>query len=406
VLDYAGFYGIVYIQESLVYTGADNMLQTELSELKHLDDKPKWELIREFICIKIEQGKYRPGDLLPSENFLVKLSGFARNTVRQAVAELEKEGVVEKVKGKGTFVKNINEDSAGLSGKVLSLVFANLYGDFPASIVTGAEAVAGKSGLKTQIYISNDNYDLERRHIRRIIEEGTGGVIVFGVCRKTVNPNCDIFLEVKKRGIPIVMVDTFLPNLDIDHVVSADFEGSFALTSHFIRLGHCSIGYIRPPEDVTSVQARFAGFQKAMSDNNLPVKSRYVFSDEVLSEHNDFCCKKAFSALDNFIKGLGSDLPTAFLCYTDAMAISLYRVLHERGYSVPTNIEIGGFGGGDGSSAMSLMPLSTVIQPKYELGEKAAELIIEKLERQESSDSARHILLPTKLNVRSTESAL
>jgi GntR family transcriptional regulator of arabinose operon len=382
------------------------MTVIELNNLRQSVDKPKWEAVKEYIRLQIVQGRYCPGDPLPSENSLVKLSGFARNTVRQAIAELEKDGIVDKIKGKGTFVKDVSGGRLHTGNGIFSLVFANLFGDFPAAIITGAESVARNAGFKTQIYVSNDNYDLEREHIQQILSEGSSGIIVFGVCRKTVNPNCDIFLEVKKQGIPIVMVDTFLPNLDIDHVVSADFEGSYALAEHFINMNHSDIGYIRPPENVTSVEARYAGFQKAMADNNLPVKSKYVFTAEVLSEHNDFCCRKAFDALLGFVKSLGSDLPSAFLCYTDAMAISLYRVLLELGYNVPAQVSIGGFGGGDGSSAMALMPIATVIQPKYELGEKAAELILDSHRSSDSFRAARHILLPTKLAVKSTTGAL
>ncbi len=380
------------------------MTVESLAKIKSTD-KPKWEAIKDHICIQIRDGKYCPGELVPSENSLVKVTGFARNTIRQAISELEKDGIVEKIKGKGTFVRKASGGGLTKKTSIISLVFANLYGDFPAAIMTGAEAAIRGGGYKTQIYVSNDDYRLEREHIEGILAEGTSGIIVFGVCRKTVNPNCDIFLEVKKRGIPIVMVDTFLPNLDIDHVVSADFDGSYALAEYFIKQGHREIGYIRPPEDVTSVHARFSGFQKAMSDNDLPVKSKNVFAAEILSEHNDFCSKKAFEALFEYAKGLVGDMPSAFLCYTDGMAMCFYRVLLELGIKVPQQVAIGGFGG-DSSSAMSLMPIITVSQPKYELGEKAAQLILEKLSVPHLSDRhSKHILLPAKLVVKSTNGA-
>ena len=86
--------------------------------------------------------------------------------------------------------------------RTISLVMCNLYGFYPSAIVTGAESVARQSGYKTQVFISDDSYTIEREHIETLLKEGTGGIVIFGVCNKTVNPNCDVFLEVKKRRHP------------------------------------------------------------------------------------------------------------------------------------------------------------------------------------------------------------
>ena len=318
-------------------------------------------------------------------------------TVRRAVENLAKEGLLDRVPGAGTFVKKTDKAQSDVKSDTISLVFANIYGDFPSAIITGIESIARRAGYKTQLYISDDDYSVEREHIKQILEEGTSGIIVFGVCHSQANPNCDIFLDVKNKGIPLILVDTFLPSLDIDHVVCADYEGSYSIADHFIKSGCREIGYISTPEKVTSIEARLAGFQKAMADNDLLVRSKHVIYVEDYPDHQDFVARN-YKSLSKSIKSLNGKLPDAFLCCNDSLAFALYRVLLENGVNVPEQVAIGGFGGGS-LADMSLFPITTVLQPKRELGEKAVELLLQRVAGPDQDSGRRHISIPTQLVV-------
>lgn len=62
--------------------------------------QPKWQALGKYLAQKVVQGVYKPGEVLPSENYLAKSTGFARSTVRQAFSQLEKDGLVRRVQGK------------------------------------------------------------------------------------------------------------------------------------------------------------------------------------------------------------------------------------------------------------------------------------------------------------------
>jgi len=63
------------------------MATETLENIKSAPDMPKWEAIKEHLVLQIRYGKYRPGEPVPSENWLAKYTGVARNTVRQAIYE-------------------------------------------------------------------------------------------------------------------------------------------------------------------------------------------------------------------------------------------------------------------------------------------------------------------------------
>ena len=67
----------------------------------------KWHAVKKFVMSEVSAGKYSHGDALPSENYLCEHVGVSRNTIRQAFDELEKEGYVSRIRGKGTFLANI-----------------------------------------------------------------------------------------------------------------------------------------------------------------------------------------------------------------------------------------------------------------------------------------------------------
>jgi len=362
--------------------------------------EPRYLRICNELQKQIANGELPAGKRLPKVEELCAKHKVSSITVRRAMSMLADDGTVRRVPGCGTFVADTGSKNMKTASRTISLVFANLYGCFPSAIITGIESVIREAGYKTQIYVSEDNYGIEREHVKQLINEGPAGIILFGVCRSTINPNCDIFLAVKARGIPLVLVDTFLPSLDLDHVVSADFDGSYAIAEHFINSGHREIGYVRLSEKVSSIEARFAGFQKAMADNDLPVRSKYVISVGNISDYRNFGVQSC-EQLVRHIRGLKDDLPTAFLCYTDGMAFSLYRALREVGIKMPQDVAIGGFGGGY-EAEMFPVPLTTVIQPTEEVGVRAAQLLLERINHSEDNSNTQHIALPTKLIVGSS----
>jgi LacI family transcriptional regulator len=196
-----------------------------------------------------------------------------------------------------------------------------------------------------------------------------------------------------------VLIDRYIPMLPIDYVVSSDFEGGYSIAEHFINLGHKKIGYIREPEGVTSVEARFASFQKAMSDNCLAVNSKYTIYC-FRSPQNPNPGEEYYSNVLKSLRELGDDLPTAFLCETDHMAIALYMAMMTLGKKIPEDVAIGGFGDSP-MGAILPIPLTTVKQQQEQLGSKAVEVVIER-DAGKNGEEPVQISLPTKLIVRNS----
>jgi len=75
-------------------------------DLNHVSDwgKPKYERLRDYLMAELTSGRFKPGDAIPSEQRLVEVLKVARNTVRHAISELARDGLVRRMPGNGTFV--------------------------------------------------------------------------------------------------------------------------------------------------------------------------------------------------------------------------------------------------------------------------------------------------------------
>ena len=135
--------------------------------------------------------------------------------------------------------------------------------------------------------------------------------------------------KLKETRLPIILLDYYITDSDVDAVITNGYMGGYELTSYLIRLGHRDIGFIGTVKATTSIFDRYMGFMKAMLENGLEVRNEWTLDDRDNRE---------------FIKIPFPDkLPTAFICNCDETALHAIRQLEELGYSIPDDISIVGY---------------------------------------------------------------
>lgn len=129
----------------------------------------------------------------------------------------------------------------------------------------------------------------------------------------------------------LVLLDYYLPDVDVDCVITNGYSGGYTLASHLIAEGHKSIGFIGTKTATSSIFDRFMGYVKAMIEHGLEIRPEWIIPDRADSgEH--------FNRLE-----LPERLPTAFVCNCDETAFAAIRDLKARGLSVPYDISVVGY---------------------------------------------------------------
>ena len=190
--------------------------------------------------------------------------------------------------------------------------------------------------------------------------------------------------------VPIVTINRKAQGEDVYSLSSNDYEGSRQAMRYFHEMGHTKIAFVTLDLSFKSHKERYAAYCDSLKEFNIPYKEDYIF-DEV-----------TFSKLKLTIENLEqrNDLPTAILCMNDQEAIKTITVLNDLNKRVPEDISVVGFDDYDFSEHMTPQ-LTTVRQQIYEMGNKAASIIIDRTTQKIVYDKNNaDFTFDTRLNVR------
>ena len=259
-----------------------------------------------------------------------------------------------------------NEYARGLAkGKTnaLGVVVPDISNTFFSLICKAIQSTVLSTG--SAVYLHNTDGVLERE--REVVKELASKMItsIF-----LVAPRMD-FAEIRtladELGIFPVVVDARVENCRLAAVWVDNVTAFIEATGHLIAQGHRRIGFIGGPSTVANSQDRLEGYRIALRNAGIKPKAAWV-------AESDFTTSGGFQAA----KGMfgKSDHPTAVLCANDLMAIGALSFFRSSGIRVPEDVSVVGCDDIDVASSLH-PPLTTVSQPIYELGETAAQLMLQ-----------------------------
>lgn len=348
--------------------------------------RPKYLILKQEILSWIYSGKINPDDPIPSEHELASSFSISRHTVRQAIGELVKEGWLYRIQGKGTFVKRAFGDKEEGS-KTVGIITTYISDYIFPSIIRGAESVLQQNGYRLMLFSTDNDKDKERQCLEMVMNHPLDGLIIEPTKSAYPNENAHYYHHLEAHHTPYVMINATYPSLQAPSLQIDDEQGAFMATEHLIQQGHHHIVGFFKCDDRQGVQ-REAGFKRAHEHYGLP------FSEDnlVLYTTEEKETKPVEAATQLFER---NDPPTAFVCYNDQLAIRLLEVMRERNIAIPQELAITGFD--DSYLAVATeVKLTTVTHPKSTLGEQAAQLLIEMIER-------RHPFAPSEIIVEQPE---
>jgi LacI family repressor for deo operon, udp, cdd, tsx, nupC, and nupG len=258
--------------------------------------------------------------------------------------------------------------------QAIGVVVTTIADPFVAEVVSGVEDYANEQGYSVVLANSNADPDREMKVVHSFEERRVDGILI------TASRVGAVYLPLlSKMQIPIVLINNQHPGQFVYSVMIDNTPASREATRHLIQLGHRRIGYLGDRCGFQSDTERFAGYRHALEEAGIP------FLPELIS-HGDGKLEGGMQAMEKLLTL--ADLPTAVFCYNDMSAIGAMRTLRLRGLRVPQDISLVGFDDLDFAS-YTVPPLTTVRQPKQQMGRKATEILLKLLAGSDSESSVR-----------------
>ncbi len=361
---------------------------------------PLYLQVAEDIRRQITTGELAPGHRLLLEDALAEQYRVSGVTIKHALRNLAEEGLLLRIKRKGTFVSPRRDQPANViqKTKTLALIIPAIEDLFISEIYRGVADVARQSDYSISIASSDREVEREVENITNLGRRGEAGAIIFPNWGRA---NAEQIFELKRRQFPFVMINRFFRDIRTHSVVSDNVDGACQAVEHLIGLGHRRIGCIGWVE-CTAIDDRLDGYRMALGRNGIAYREelvsgimdgspdRYVGVEPVDGGYEEM---KRLLRLD--------DRPTAVFAVTDRLAVGAMRAVAEAGLTIPDDIALVGF---DDIKYAADLDLTTVFQPAFDTGKIAAEILIREIEKNAAGAEIefRKIVLPTKLVVRGT----
>ncbi|WP_201365032.1 GntR family transcriptional regulator [Dictyobacter formicarum] len=342
---------------------------------------------------RILSGELTQGSRISTEFEIAQHYHVSRGTVRQALSELTREGLLERIQGSGTFVRSsapAHETEATLPAqKNIGVILSQATDELNMKLLRGIEQAVKSRGYQVIFAYSEENDQLLARDIARL-QLTTAGLILFPLSNRSTD---SAITRLKQIGFPFVLVDRYLADLDSDYVVSDNMGGGYRATEHLAILGHTRIGfaYSRAGDmQTTSVRDRWEGYRKALNEYQRPFDDSLLLTDLPTDAEPDA------ALFDATVRR--PDRPGAIFTVNDWVALEFIKAAARTGVRIPEDLAIVGFD--DLSYAEHLsVPLTTVAQQGIAMGMQAGTLLINRIEKHVLGE-AKHIVLPTQLIVR------
>ncbi len=267
----------------------------------------------------------------------------------------------------------------------IGLVIPDITNPFFPAVARGVEDHAKQFGYS--VFLCNTNYEKSREdhHISLLAEKRVDGIILAPILNE---PQDDALGT--ESNVPVIYVTKRPASETQSFVVMDDERGGFLATKYLIEQGYKTIGYIGPSKTGHDAGERLAGCEAAFDKFGLTIQPRFFRA-------GDFKRETGYDTIIGMIEE--GDYPRAIFAGNDLLAIGIIQGIKEKGLSVPDDIAVVGFDDIP-FAAFPEVRLTTIRQPKYEMGKMAADMLIEKIEGR--TQQPRRVILEPELIVRSS----
>jgi len=270
---------------------------------------------------------------------------------------------------------------------VIGVVIPEIVHYFFSSVISGIEKVAGEHGYSVMVSQSGESYEKEVEVCSTFQHSIIDGILI------SVSKETDEFSHLQKfeeEGIPVVFFDRMIEEFESDRVLINDYEGAYKATEHLIIEGRRRIIHFAGPKNRLISKNRLKGYLEAHKNNGVVIDESLV----IYCDNFDSALTETQRIIDSGVKF------DAIFTVNDFTAVGVLKTLQKNGVKVPSDVSVIGFGN-DYIAEMIEPTLTTVSQPGFTMGERAMQMLIDRI-KNEKSNPVQTEVLPTSLVLRNS----
>ena len=266
----------------------------------------------------------------------------------------------------------------------LGLIISDSAFSFFPDIIKGIEDCANSNGYALILCITGGDYQTEREKIDLLLSKRVDGLIL---AASTLIHKEDVKF-MAATGVPFLYAIRTPLYEKVDYVVNDNLRGSYTMVDYLIRTGSQKIHFLNMQSVSTSANKRLEGYKMALDKHGIPFDEKIIYSINHTIEAGYTQMKKLLSS--------GNGIETVF-CGCDIIAIGVMQAVLDMGFKIPQDIRIASYD--DIELAQYLqVPLTTVNQPKHEIGFNSVELLLKRINKPSKKTEA--IILTPELCIR------
>jgi LacI family transcriptional regulator len=268
--------------------------------------------------------------------------------------------------------------------KTVGLLIPDISNFYYTNVADGIERTLWKNGYHVLLSNSYEQVETEMEMIKMFNMLLLDGLIMIpalgdqSYLNKTLSGNYPVvFIERRPKGIVR------------DQVLLDNMKSAYDITKLFIEKGHKKIGLITGYPDISTTSDRIIGYKKALMDYNYPINESYI-------KMGEFTFESGYNSTKEIIE---NEHVTAVFYAGDIMAVGAMTYLKEKCIKIPDQVAIVSCNNFKWTQVTD-PPLSVVEQPSYEVGQKAAEILLQRIKNPNDKEKFKEHRIPTKIIIR------
>ena len=271
------------------------------------------------------------------------------------------------------------------STSTIGVIVANILHTFSTQVIRAIEDICHEYDIHIIVCNADDDPRKEKKYINMLRAKQVDGLIIF-----PTGGNLSLYKKMAKENYPVVFVDRTVPGVPLSTIMLDNEKAASLAVQHFIDKGYKQIGIMTTSiiQHVTPRLERISGYKKALQANGLPIEESYIKSMDV---HQIKDGLKEMLSLEK--------PPQAILAGNDLTLMEILQYIREHDLKIPQHLDVISID--DVPFASFFSPaLTTVAQPTFEMGKKAAELLLQKIRKEEVQEEHHLYRFEPKLIIR------
>ena len=257
--------------------------------------------------------------------------------------------------------------------KFISIIVSDNTNPYYARVIKGVEAVLSNEGYHTIIFNNDEDPEKELAMMRELLSINVAGVLITPALG-----NIDSVKLLVENDIPYVLVHRYTDKNKDNYVVADDIKAAYIATKHLLESHGPDIAFLNANRTISAANDRFTGYKKALDEAGVPFREQNIIEGIINQE-------QGYNAASTAIERMGRR-KFSILCFSDYVATGAMLKVLEEGLEIPNEVAIMGI---DDIEMFSYFypRLSSVHLPKYELGAKSAEILLDIIHKRKQAEA-------------------